>query len=366
MPYFLQIHTSGGIMGFKKMQSNFTFTDISLFSSIEKNRAVKRMQQINAIVDWSRIENLLTRSYPVGKSARGNEAYPPVLLMKCLLLQQWFHIDSDPELETQINDRTSFKKFLGLSLDDLAPDHSTFSRFRGRFSKDTMRMINNELLNQFAAKGLTINEGVAIDARLVQSASHPVSKEKLKEENQKRETPAGNLDKNGNILKFSRDLESDWTIKNDIPHFGLKEHAAVDTRYGFVLATEMTPASHHDSPYLPLCVAGSCHTKNPIKKVYADKGYFGKNNREFLHLNNIADGIMTRAVRGTELTSFEKERNKAISKVRYIVEQYFGISHLHNNAFRARFTRLIKNAINACFRQMAFNILRGTKVLNPA
>jgi hypothetical protein len=34
-----------------------------------------------------------------------------------------------------------------------------------------MRMTNHELLSQFAAKGLTINEGVAIDARLVQSVS---------------------------------------------------------------------------------------------------------------------------------------------------------------------------------------------------
>ena len=268
-------------------------------------------------------------------------------------------IDSDPELETQINDRISFKKFLGLSLDDPTPDHSTFSRFRGRFSKETMRLVNSELLNQFAAKGLTINEGIAIDARLIKSASHPLKKEK-------RETPAGNLDKNGNALKFSRDLESDWTVKNDVPHFGLKEHAAVDTNYGFVLATEITPASHHDSPYLPLCVAGSCHTKNPIKNVYADKGYFGKYNQDFLHLNKIADGIMTKATRGTELTPFEKDRNKAISKIRYKVEQYFGLSHLHNNAFRARFTRLIKNAIDTLFRQMAFNLLRGTKVLKTA
>jgi len=74
------------------------------------------MEQINAAVDWSRIETLLLRNYPVGKSFEGNDAYPPILLMKCLLLQQWFKIDSDPELETQINDRTSFKTFLGLSL----------------------------------------------------------------------------------------------------------------------------------------------------------------------------------------------------------------------------------------------------------
>jgi IS5 family transposase len=220
----------GGSMGFKKMKTNLTFTDISLFSSIEKNRAIKRMEQINAIVDWSRIENLLIRNYPVGKSFEGNDAYPPLLLMKCLLLQQWFKIDSDPELETQINDRISFKKFLGLSFDDLAPDHSTFSRFRGRFSKDSMRMINHELLSQFAAKGLTINEGIAIDARLVQSASHPLKSEKLEEEKLKKQASEGKLDKDGNLLKFSRDVESDWTIKNDVPHFGLKEHASVDAR----------------------------------------------------------------------------------------------------------------------------------------
>jgi IS5 family transposase len=353
-------------MSFKKMETNFSFADISLFPSLERNRAIKRMQQINAVVDWSRIDTLLLRNYPVGKSAEGNEAYPPLILMKCLLLQQWFQIDSDPELETQINDRSSFKTFLGLSLDQTSPDHSTFSRFRSRFSKDTMRMINHELLSQFASRGLTINEGVAIDARLVKSVSHPLSQKRLEEEKKKSETPEGKLDKNGNILKFSRDLESDWTVKNDKPHFGLKEHTSVDTHYGFVLATEITPASHHDSPYLPLCVAGSCHTDNPIKKVYADKGYHGHPNREFLSRNGIEDGIMRKATKGAELTVYEKDRNKAISKVRYIVEQYFGISHLHNNAFRARFTRMIKNAIDALFRQMAFNLLRGTKVIKPA
>jgi len=352
-------------MGFKKMDANFTFADLSLSSSIEKNRAISRMEQINTIVNWPRINNLIMKNYPVGKSAAGNDAYPPIILIKCLLLQQWFKIDSDPELETQINDRISFKKFLGLSFEDPAPDHSTFSRFRGRLSKETMRTINHELLSQFASKGLTINEGIAIDARLVKSASRPISTEKLKEEKQKRETPEGKVDKMGKPLKYSRDLDSDWTVKNDVPHFGLKEHASVDTRHGFVLATEITPASHNDSPYLPLCVAGSCHTKDPIKKVYADKGYFGEPNRIFLSMNKIADGIMRKDTTAAKLTDYEIERNKQISKKRYIVEQYFGLSHLHHNAFRARFPRLIKNAIDALFRQMAFNLLRGTKVVAP-
>jgi len=48
-------------MGFKNMKPNFTFADISLFNSMEKNRAIKRMELINVTVDWSRIENMLLK-----------------------------------------------------------------------------------------------------------------------------------------------------------------------------------------------------------------------------------------------------------------------------------------------------------------
>lgn len=353
-------------MSFKKIDTNLSFADVALFNSLERNRAIDRMQQINAVVDWAPIDRILIRHYPVGKSHEGNEAYPPLLLLKCLLLSKWFRIDSDPELETQINDRISFKKFLGIPFDQPSPDHCTFSRFRSRFSQDAMRAVNTELLSQFAAKGLAINEGVAVDARLVQSASRPRSKIKLQEEKKMRKSPEGKVDKKGKPLKFSRDLDSDWVVKNGSPHYGLKEHAAVDTHYGFLLATELTPASFNDSPYLPFCVAASCHTQDPIEKVFADKGYFGKNNREFLHLNHIEDGIMRKATSTTKLTELEIERNKAISKIRYIVEQYFGISHLHHHAHRARFTKMIINAIDAKLRQLAFNLFRGTKVLKTA
>jgi transposase, IS5 family len=142
-----------------------------------------------------------------------------------------------------------------------------------------MTWVNNEVLQQFSRQGLTINEGIAIDARLIQSARHPLSNDEMEKQKEKRVTSEGQVDKNGKPLKFSRDLESDWTVKNDIPHYGLKEHASlrpgsplgwkrVDVNNGFVLATELTPASHHDSPYLPLCAAASCHTEQPIKIIY--------------------------------------------------------------------------------------------------
>jgi transposase, IS5 family len=51
-----------------------------------------------------------------------------------------------------------------------------------------------------------------------------------------------------------------------------------------------------------------------------------------------------------KLTDSEILRNKAISKIRYIVEQYIGISHLHDRANRARFTTIVKNKSDAWCR----------------
>ena len=322
------------------------------------------MEKIDKAIDWSRVESILLSHYVVGTSSEGADAYPPLLLFKCFMLKKWFHINSDPELENQINDRLSFKKFLSLPFSKPAPDHSTYSRFRSRLSKEAMDQINSEILKQFEHQGLTINEGVAIDARLVKSASHPISNKEIKKK--KINTPEGKLDKNGKPLKFSRDMESDWTVKNNTPHYGLKEHAAVDVNHGFILSTTLTSASVSDSIFLPYCTLYSRHTKQPLKKVYADKGYFGKPNREFLSMNNIADGIMRKNTTTAKLTSYEKERNKKISKVRYIVEQYFGLSHLHDEAYRARFTTITKNKLDCWYRQAAYNITRGLKILGVA
>ncbi len=115
-------------MGFKKLDINLTFADLALESSLKHNRSLKLMQKLDSSINWSGVERNLLSHYTVGTSGEGADAYPPLMLFKCMLLQKWFRINSDPELENQINDRLSFKRFLGLSFDRPSPDHSTFYR----------------------------------------------------------------------------------------------------------------------------------------------------------------------------------------------------------------------------------------------
>jgi len=74
---------------------------------------------------------------------------------------------------------------------------------------------------------------------------------------------------------------------------------------------------------------------------------------------------MRKDEKNAKLTDLEIERNKGISKFRYIVEQYFGISHKYDNGNRARFPKITKNIIDIMFRQFAFNLKKGAKILEP-
>ena len=95
----------------------------------------------------------------------------------------------------------------------------------------------------------------------------------------------------------------------------------------------------------------------------AGKGYHRAPNRSFLATIEFKDGIMRKDEKNAKLTELEINKNKKISKVRYIVEQYFGLNHLHDDGQRAKFTTIDKNHIDIWFRQVAFNIQRGFNIL---
>ena len=102
-------------MAFKNTaHKQVSFSDLAIIDSIEKNRTYKMLNKLDSVIYWKKIKRILEKHYKVGKSDEGACAFHPLVLFKALLLQKWFKILSDPELESQINDRISFKKFIGL------------------------------------------------------------------------------------------------------------------------------------------------------------------------------------------------------------------------------------------------------------
>jgi IS5 family transposase len=63
------------------------------------------------------------------KSNVGPKPYDVVMMFKIILLKRFYNL-SDEQAEYQINDRLSFKEFLGLSSGDRVPDSRTIWLFQ--------------------------------------------------------------------------------------------------------------------------------------------------------------------------------------------------------------------------------------------
>jgi IS5 family transposase len=103
------------------------------------------------------------------RAPTGRPAYPPLVQLKALLLQQWYR-PPDRDLEEALADRLSFRRFSGLVLEDAVPDATTLSRFRIDLAEAGLaEMVFDALNAQLEQRGLFIKAGTMIDATLVEA-----------------------------------------------------------------------------------------------------------------------------------------------------------------------------------------------------
>ena len=126
------------------------------------------LDRIKEELDWKPFEKRLCKVFKPVRN--GRPSYPPVMLFKVLLLQQWYGL-SDPMAEEAIGDRLSFRRFLGLGLHDAIPDETTICRFRGRLAE---RRLAEKLLGELKpAVGQQGAAGQAGDSDLCQHGAGP-------------------------------------------------------------------------------------------------------------------------------------------------------------------------------------------------
>ena len=197
----------------------------------------ERLERIDEVVDWQRLGRLVNGVY---SASEGRPSYPPVMMVKVLLLQQWYNL-TDPQMEEALRDRISFRRFVGLGLQDDTPDHSTLSRFRSTLEKMGLsERLFEELGNQLDGMGLVLKEGTLMDATLVEA--------------QVRRPPVSA----GRGAKSPKDPDADWTQthRGRRSHFGYKVHIGVDACTGIVRKAEFTPAKVYESEVADGLVSG--------------------------------------------------------------------------------------------------------------
>lgn len=325
-------------------------------------------KQINTLIDWRPITNIINKHYTKGISATGKPAYSGLLLFKMSLLQTWYGL-SDYEVEDRINDSISFSIFCDLSIEETAPDHSTLSRFRKELTeKRVYEKVFREMNKQLEKHNILVKTGAIVDASVIDSPFKPKGKATFEvgTDREGSSRPTGELDKEQEekrvqkITHPSVDTEAAWLKKAGKLRYGYKKHIVTEQE-GLILGVTTTAANVNEIANLEEVLAG---VDLPIDCIfYGDKGYKSAKNDELLAAKNLKNRILKKARKSKPLKESEHRFNKLCGKIRFKVERTFGSIKLWFNSNKARYFGIEKMHTQNLMEAMSYNLYRSPGII---
>jgi transposase, IS5 family len=306
---------------------------------VKHHEALEELDGIDQLIDWREIEQQMSG---IHAKKQGEQAWPPLLMFKALLLQSWYGL-SDPGLEKQLARDLMFRRFINLGLSEGVPDHSTIWRFRNTLTKQgLLDTLLAEVNRQLSAKGLYVKTGEVsiVDATVIEA----------KQSRPRKGKDGGN----------TQDSEAGYSVKvaangKTASTYGYKAHVNVDED-GFIKAVDYTPGNEHDSKSLEKLLTRT------EEQVYADKAYASAGHDKLLAKRNTGNRILHKAKRNQPLSDWQKHLNRQWSSVRSTVERVFGVLKQHYGIGKARYLGLKRNHARFMLAAVAYNIKRGVAV----
>jgi len=296
-----------------------------LFDTEYHERKIKEYQpplsKLNKIINWELFRDTIEKAlYVEPKGAGGRPSFDKIMMFKILVLQKYYNL-SDEQTEFQINDRTSFKQFLGLKIGDCVPDEKTVWHFKEQLAnKNLSEQLFNLFAKQLITQEIVAKEGSMIDASFVDVPRQRNSKED-NADIKKGAIPLefSKKDKNGKMSKLSqKDIDARWMTKSGERHYGYKDHINADSKTKIITKFSVSSAAPHDSTEIENII------DETDSKLHADSAYRSKEIEEFLEKQNCESFVHEKGYRNNPLTQEQKESNNTKSKIRARVEHIFG------------------------------------------
>lgn len=293
------------------------------------------LQRLNEYIDWKIFELPIEKSFTVENKDLSKGGRPPfskLMLFKALIIQSLYNL-SDDQLEYQIVDRASFKRFLGLKKSDKVPDSKTFWLFReDLISKDVIMglfKIFNETLDR---AGIFANEGKIVDASFVEVPRQRNTREENKHIKETGTAPKEWKEKPNKLSQ--KDIDARWTKKNNTSFYGYKNHIKANKKTKLIEEYLITSASVHDSQAIEELLT----EKDKGQDIYADSAYTGEEQEKTYKKKEVIAKINEKGYRNKPLTEEQKANNKEKSKIRARIEHVFGFVE---NSMHGSFIRTI-------------------------
>ena len=305
-------------LGKRRQKQTSLWVETSQLQAHGRHPFYSRLNEILDRAKFDRYVERICRKYYA--PTMGRPSIAPGVYFRCFLVGYFEGVDSERGIAYRVSDSLSLREFLGLSLEERTPDHSTLSKTRRLMNLGTHKAVFQWVLKRLAREGLLSGKNLGVDATTLEAnaalksivrrdngASYDEHVTQLMQaEGIEEPTPA---QRQRFDRKRKKSLSNrDWVnphdrearitkMKDGRTHLAYKAEHAVDLETGAVVALTVQPADRGDTVSMraTLAEAGSTVTElagraaqaeavGPVEtvsevgveRVVADKGYHSK------------------------------------------------------------------------------------------
>jgi IS5 family transposase len=309
-------------------------------------------------IDWEAFRVDLVKVHE--KKRQSNAGAKPievVLWFQMWVLQHLYHL-SDEELEYQVRDRRSFRRFLELQLEDRVPAAKTV--WLNRFRLTELGFVENlfeRVHEQLAAPGYVARQGQRVDATFVEVPKLCPSRD----DNAQIKVGERPTEWKENQAR-QQDVDARWAKKREETHYGYKNPINAEEANKLLQDDVVTQAAVPDSQVLDQLLDHTPPADGTKRPVVASSAYRSQEREKPLADVKLPSNLCETGSRGHPLTEEQKKNNRDKSKVRARVEHLFGAQNQMGGHFM-RTIGIARATTKVGMMNLVYNMTRLVQLL---
>jgi len=328
------------------------------------------LRRLLEIIPWERFTKMLLEYYR-GGAREGRPPYDPALVLRMLLISFLYNL-SERQTEQMVNENIPMKFFVGLAVDEKAPDHSTLTAFKSRLKENgyesAFEAVLLEIVKIAREKGVQLGEVQVVDS------VHTVADVNTAKDEGRKKGGGGPRDPDARWgVKGKHCVRTeDGELKEVREYFyGYKAHVSLNAATGLITSVVPTAGNRYDGSVLAELVDKDLGQGLAVGIVSADRGYDDSDNHVLLWSKGIHSAILLNDIRtkkkdsnkGVWVSLLETPQYRRGKRERYKVEQKFGEAKQKHGLRRCRYVGWVGYAIQVFMTAVALNLKRLVRLL---
>jgi IS5 family transposase len=328
------------------------------------------LRQLKQMIEWERFTRKLLKLYK-GGGVVGRPPFDPALVLKVELIAYLYSL-TERQVEVYVNENLPAKYFVGLAVDEKAPDHSTLTVFRERLVKRGKLKVFEEMLEEIVQIGL--QKGIQFGSIQIVDSVHSIANVNTEKDQKRQDKGNGPRDPDARWgVKHTRKVKNEAGQEEEQRQYfyGYKAHVSLNAANHLITSLECTSGEVCDGHHFTSLVDHDLAQQLPVETYTADKAYDDGENHYNLEVRGLHSAICLKKTR-TE----KKDDNKQVwlelrqtpqyqqgLKERYKVERKFGEAKQGHGFGRCRYLGRWGFIVQSFFMAIMLNLKRMVRLL---